>query len=81
MLQAVALVATLQFVRVDDTQELSDDRTLYPAAQVVQTFEEEQLEQLATVQLVVVLARHEYVTVVVPVEAVYENPVLQAEQT
>ena len=81
MLQAVALVATLQLVRVDDTQELSDDRTLYPAAQVVQTFEEIQLEQLATVQFVVVLARHEYVVVVVPVEAVYENPVLQAEQT
>lgn len=80
MLQAVALVATAQLDKVDETQ-VPPTKTKYPEAQVVQVVEVLQLEQLAAVQLPLPVVVHEYVVVDVPVEAVIENPVLQAEQT
>ena len=80
MLQAVALVATAQLDRVDETQ-VPPTKTRYPVAQVVQVVEVLQLEQLAAVQLVELVVVQEYVVVGDPVEAVYENPVLQALQT
>ncbi len=50
MLQAVALVAIQQLERVEETQEESEAKTIYPEAQVVQVLEEEQLEQFDGVQ-------------------------------
>ncbi len=50
MLQAVALVATAQLDKVDETQ-VPPTKTKYPLAQVVHVEEVIQLEQLAAVQL------------------------------
>ena len=79
MLQAVALVATEQFDRVDETQVPAANKA-YPEAQVVQVEVPIQLEQFEAVQLVVVVVTQEDV-VVAPLLVTYEYPVAQAVQT
>jgi hypothetical protein len=80
VLQAVALVARAQLAKVDETQ-VPPTKTKYPLAQVVQVEVVLQLEQLVAVQLLDAVVVQEYVVVGDPVEAVIENPVLQALQT